>query len=80
MLLDSILGLFSLDMGIDLGTCNTLVCVRGDGIVAACGATLRLGRLYASLKPQGCRRSRGTAGLAALSAGDANARGGGLAT
>jgi len=24
---------FSLDMGIDLGTCNTLVCVRGKGIV-----------------------------------------------
>ena len=33
MLLDTILGWFSLDMGIDLGTCNTLVCVRGDGIV-----------------------------------------------
>ncbi|MGE0479715.1 MAG: rod shape-determining protein [Phycisphaerae bacterium] len=27
------MGLFSLDMGIDLGTCNTLVCVRGEGIV-----------------------------------------------
>lgn len=26
-------GLFSVDMGIDLGTCNTLVCVRGQGIV-----------------------------------------------
>ncbi|MCG3128197.1 MAG: Rod shape-determining protein MreB [Phycisphaerae bacterium] len=26
-------GLFSTDMGIDLGTCNTLVCVRGEGIV-----------------------------------------------
>jgi rod shape-determining protein MreB len=25
--------LFSLDMGIDLGTCNTLVCVKGQGIV-----------------------------------------------
>ncbi len=33
MFLDSIVGLFSLDMGIDLGTCNTLVCVRGEGIV-----------------------------------------------
>ena len=22
--------LFSVDMGIDLGTCNTLVCVRGE--------------------------------------------------
>src|SRR5664280_931136 len=33
MILDSILGLFSIDMGIDLGTCNTLVCVRGQGIV-----------------------------------------------
>ena len=33
MLLDTLLGWFSLDMGIDLGTCNTLVCVRGDGIV-----------------------------------------------
>ncbi|MFH1745794.1 MAG: rod shape-determining protein [Planctomycetota bacterium] len=27
------MGLFSVDMGIDLGTCNTLVCVRGEGIV-----------------------------------------------
>ncbi|NOS99580.1 MAG: rod shape-determining protein [Phycisphaerales bacterium] len=27
------LGAFSVDMGIDLGTCNTLVCVRGEGIV-----------------------------------------------
>lgn len=26
-------GFFSTDMGIDLGTCNTLVCVRGEGIV-----------------------------------------------
>ncbi|MBN1803645.1 MAG: rod shape-determining protein [Sedimentisphaerales bacterium] len=25
--------MFSMDMGIDLGTCNTLVCVRGKGIV-----------------------------------------------
>jgi rod shape-determining protein MreB and related proteins len=33
MFLDSLLGLFSMDMGIDLGTCNTLVCVRGQGIV-----------------------------------------------
>ena len=31
--LDAILGRFSMDMGIDLGTCNTLVCVRGKGIV-----------------------------------------------
>ncbi len=30
---DSILGWFSVDMGIDLGTCNTLVCVRSEGIV-----------------------------------------------
>jgi len=33
VLLDTILGLFSMDMGIDLGTCSTLVCVRGKGIV-----------------------------------------------
>ena len=33
MLLDSVLGWFSMDMGIDLGTCSTLVCVRGKGIV-----------------------------------------------
>ena len=33
MIFSSIMGLFSLDMGIDLGTCNTLVCVRGQGIV-----------------------------------------------
>lgn len=30
---DRLLGLFSVDMGIDLGTCNTLVSVRGQGIV-----------------------------------------------
>jgi rod shape-determining protein MreB len=33
VLLDTIAGWFSMDMGIDLGTCNTLVCVRGKGIV-----------------------------------------------
>lgn len=33
VILDSILGMFSVDMGIDLGTCNTLVCVRGEGVV-----------------------------------------------
>jgi len=30
---DWLLGLFSKDIGIDFGTCNTLVCVRGKGIV-----------------------------------------------
>ncbi|MHC4414715.1 MAG: MreB/Mrl family cell shape determining protein [Planctomycetota bacterium] len=33
MFYDSLLGWFSVDMGIDLGTCNTLVCLRGEGIV-----------------------------------------------
>ncbi len=33
MFLDPLLGWFSMDMGIDLGTCNTLVCVRNEGIV-----------------------------------------------
>jgi rod shape-determining protein MreB len=33
MIIDRILGLFSLDMGIDLGTANTLVSVKGEGIV-----------------------------------------------
>ncbi|MDH3584684.1 MAG: rod shape-determining protein [Phycisphaerae bacterium] len=33
MVFDNLLSLFSVDMGIDLGTCNTLVCVRGEGIV-----------------------------------------------
>ena len=33
MIFDSLLGMFSVDMGIDLGTCNTLVCVKGEGIV-----------------------------------------------
>ncbi len=33
MIFDSILGMFSMDMGIDLGTCNTLVCARGQGVV-----------------------------------------------
>ncbi|MEX2672577.1 MAG: rod shape-determining protein [Phycisphaeraceae bacterium] len=32
-MIDGLLGWFSIDMGIDLGTCNTLVCVRGEGIV-----------------------------------------------
>ena len=31
--LNYLLGLLSVDMGIDLGTANTLVCVRGEGIV-----------------------------------------------
>ena len=31
--LEWIVGHFSLDMGIDLGTANTLVCVRGEGVV-----------------------------------------------
>jgi rod shape-determining protein MreB len=31
--IDALLGLFSLDIGIDLGTATTLVCVRGKGIV-----------------------------------------------
>ena len=33
MIFDPIFGMFSTDMGIDLGTCYTLVCVRGQGIV-----------------------------------------------
>ena len=33
MLSDFIFGWFSMDMGIDLGTCSTLVCVRDKGIV-----------------------------------------------
>jgi len=32
-IIDRFLSFFSLDMGIDLGTANTLVCVRGRGIV-----------------------------------------------
>ena len=33
LIFDNLLSFFSVDMGIDLGTCNTLVCVRGEGIV-----------------------------------------------
>ncbi len=33
MIFDKFLSWFSVDIGIDLGTCNTLVCVRGEGIV-----------------------------------------------
>jgi rod shape-determining protein MreB len=33
VILDQLLGMFSVDMGIDLGTCNTLVCIKGQGIV-----------------------------------------------
>jgi len=31
--LNRLLGVFSTDMGIDLGTANTLVCIRGEGVV-----------------------------------------------
>ena len=34
-MLDSILGMFSNDMAIDLGTANTLVYVKGKGIVTS---------------------------------------------
>ena len=33
MILDQLVGLFSSDMGIDLGTANTLVLVKDKGIV-----------------------------------------------
>src|SRR2546428_1840323 len=33
MILDSILGIFSTDLAIDLGTANTLIYVKGEGIV-----------------------------------------------
>src|SRR6266487_6105771 len=33
VIFDRFLGMFSVDMGIDLGTCNTLVCIKGEGIV-----------------------------------------------
>ena len=33
MIFDNLLGLFSTDMGIDLGTCNTLVCIPGEGVI-----------------------------------------------
>ena len=33
MIVDKVMTWFSVDMGIDLGTCNTLVCLRGEGIV-----------------------------------------------
>ena len=35
MLLDSILGMFSNDLAIDLGTANTLIYVKGKGIIAS---------------------------------------------
>lgn len=31
--IDDLLSLFSTDIGIDLGTCNTLVCVKGEGVI-----------------------------------------------
>lgn len=33
MILDNVFGLLSKDLGIDLGTANTLVCARGEGII-----------------------------------------------
>src|SRR3989338_9768792 len=35
MIFDSILGLFSNDLAIDLGTANTLISVKGKGIVSS---------------------------------------------
>ncbi|EKD42683.1 MAG: rod shape-determining protein MreB, partial [uncultured bacterium] len=35
MIFDSILGLFSNDLAIDLGTANTLIYVKGKGIVCS---------------------------------------------
>ena len=32
-IIDKVLGLFSIDMGIDLGTANTLVSIKGEGII-----------------------------------------------
>lgn len=32
-LINTVIGMFSTDMGIDLGTCNTLVCVKNEGII-----------------------------------------------
>lgn len=34
-IIDKFLSFFSIDMGIDLGTANTLVCVQGEGIIIA---------------------------------------------
>ncbi|MFH0888272.1 MAG: rod shape-determining protein [Planctomycetota bacterium] len=31
--IDDLMGMLSTDIGIDLGTCNTLVCVKGEGII-----------------------------------------------
>ena len=35
MIMNKLYGFFSRDMAIDLGTANTLVYVRGDGIVSS---------------------------------------------
>src|SRR5579862_2569469 len=35
MFLDNLMGMLSKDLGIDLGTANTLVCARGEGIILA---------------------------------------------
>ncbi len=32
-MIDRVAGMFSVDMGIDLGTANTLVCVPGRGVI-----------------------------------------------
>ncbi|MEZ6196516.1 MAG: rod shape-determining protein [Planctomycetota bacterium] len=34
-IIDKVAGVFSIDMGVDLGTANTLVCVQGRGVVIA---------------------------------------------
>ena len=44
--LSSFLGMFSHDIGIDLGTANTLVSVRGRGIVIDEPSVVEIGRAH----------------------------------
>ena len=58
-MLGAIFGLFSADIGIDLGTANTLVYVKGRGIVLDEPSVVAMAcLLYTSPSPRDMRRSR----------------------
>ena len=51
--LNRIYRLFSVDMGIDLGTANTLVCVQGEGIILSEPSVVAINRKTGQVR-DGC--------------------------
>ena len=70
MIFDRILGLFSNDLAIDLGTANTLVYVKGEGIVCnepSVVAVQKDNRARGACSPSAPRRRRCSAARRATS-------------